>query len=591
MTRTAGSGPVPEMIAAWARVTPDAVAVVAGDRVLTYGQLLDRAWRVAGAVRRAGAGRDEVVGLACRRGLQGLTGMLGILLAGCAYLYLDPGWPVQRLRHMARECRLPLVLTGRQDVGLGVPRLRIGVAARGAAPPESAAARVRPGDLCYVVYTSGSTGAPKGVAVEHSGAANMVRRLAAAFGVGSGVRMLQFASWAWDAAACEILVTLGSGGTLVLAGDRARHGGEELATLMRDQAVHVATLTPSLLAALPEAGLPNLQTMVAVGEPCPPELVARWAPGRRFLNGYGPSEATVAVSVGRCRPGEQVTIGRPLRGVLVEVVDETGVPVARGEPGELVVGGVGVARGYVTGAADGYEGRGPVVVSGGGFVDAPGGRWYRTGDMVYQRADGHLVYLGRIDGQVKVRGHRIELAEVEQALRRHPQVRACAVAAGGGRLVAFAVPRADTLPAGEVLAQAARWLPDFMLPHEIRVVDALPLNRNGKLDRVALRALAAAPGTAPEPVTPGTAPKPAAPAGDLLADMLALVREALEAEQVGPDDDVFDAGGHSLVAAQLAVAATERFGVPVAALQVYDNPTAARLAALITQLVPRQRVA
>ena len=554
---------VPDLVAGWAAATPGATAVVDGDRALTYRQLLDEAGRVARALRRAGAGRDEAVGLACRRGIDGLTGMLGILLAGSAYLYLDPTWPAERREHMVRECRVRLVLADPPDPDPGLDR--------GPAAP----AGVLSGDLCYVVYTSGSTGVPKGVAVEHGGAANMARRLAGAFAVRPGVRMLQFASWAWDAAAGEIFTTLAAGGTLVLARDEVRHGGEELAALLRAERVQVATLTPSLLAALPEGGLPDLRTVIAVGEQCPPDLVARWAPGRRFLNGYGPSEATVAVSVGRCRPGEPVTIGRPLPGVRVRVVDAAGVPVTNGYPGELLVGGRGVARGYVSAPPVGASGRGPVVTPGDRFLDLPDGRWYRTGDLVSRQPGGALVYRGRVDDQVKVNGHRVELAEVEQGLRRHPGVRACAVAAGGGRLVAYVVGEVSR-PA-DVLAEAARWLPEFMLPSEIRLVDVLPLTANGKLNRRALSALADA---APE-----------AGARDVLRETLALVHQALESGEVGPDDDVFDAGGHSLVAAQLAVAATERFGVPVTALHVYDHPTPARLAALIVELAAGRQAA
>jgi amino acid adenylation domain-containing protein len=578
MSRGGGTWLVPEMITAWAKATPDAVAAVDGEHLLTYRQLLTGAARIARSVRQAGVGRDEVVGLAGERGLESLTGLLGILLSGAAYLYLDPTWPAERRAHMVRECRVPLLLVGPGGEGVEEVERRLRVDARFA---ERAARweydAARSGDLCYVVYTSGSSGAPKGVAVEHGGAGNMARRLAAAFGVSPGVRMLQFASWSWDAAACEVMVALGAGGTLVLAGDAARHGGEELAALLRERRVQVATLTPSVLAALPEADLPSLHTVVAVGEPCPPELVARWGAGRRFLNGYGPSEATVAVSVGRCRPGEPVTIGRPLRGVQVQVVDPSGAVVAKGEPGELVVGGCGVARGYVTAAPPEHPGRGPAVTPGERFFTAAGARWYRTGDLVHQAPDGSLVYRGRADDQVKVRGHRIELAEVEQSLRRHPGVRQCAVAAGGGRLVAYVVAGASALSTDEVLAEAARWLPDFMLPQEVRVVDTLPLTGNGKLNRRALTAMT----EAPDP--PGLS--------EVLADTLTLVRQALETEQVGPDDDVFEAGGHSLVAAQLAVAATERFGVPVAALQVYDHPTPARLAALITTLAPPGKAA
>ena len=554
---------VPQTIARWAVTTPDAPAVVDGPRTVSYRQLLQAAWRVAAAVRRAGAGRDDVVGLSCRRGIEGLSGMLGILLAGAAYLYLDPAWPVQRRRHMVRECRVPLALTDAPD-DLDVPRLRLAEANRGlniTYPPKA-----EPGDLCYVVYTSGSTGTPKGVAVEHRGAANMAHRLAEAFDARPGARMLQFASWAWDAAAGEIFVTLAAGGTLVLAREAVRNGGEELAALLRAERVRIATLTPSLLAALPEGGLPDLRTVVAVGEPCPPELVARWAPGRVFLNGYGPSEATVAVTVGVCRPGMPVTIGRPLPGVTVRIVDASGAPVPDGQPGELIVGGEGVARGYVTAGRE--------FTSGDRFLDGPGGRWYRTGDLVARQPDGSLAYRGRLDDQVKVNGHRIELAEVEQGLRRHPGVRACAVVAGTGRLVAYVVPGLPLSPP-DLLAVAARWLPEFMLPSEIRLVDVLPLTGNGKLNRHALTADA----------TP--------PAGerDVLGETLALVRQALDAGEVGPDDDVFDAGGHSLVAAQLAVAATERFGVPVTALHVYDHPTPAKLAGLVAELMAVERAA
>ncbi len=546
---------VPELVAGWADTTPDAVAAVDGPRTMTYRHLVDRAHGVAGALRASGAGRDEVIGLSCARGLPGLIGMLGILLAGSAYLYLDPTWPEPRRRQMVDQCRVRTVLTDS-----AIPST---------ARPARQRRHTEPGDLCYVVYTSGSTGGPRGVAVEHGGVANMARELARVFGLQRGTRVLQFANWAWDAAAGEILPALAAGGTVVVAGDTVRHGGEPLATLLRRHRVQVATLTPSLLSALPEADLPDLRTVVAVGEPCPAELVGRWARGRRFLNGYGPTEATVAVSVGRCGPGEPVTIGQPLPGVRVRVLDSQGQPVVPGEPGELVVGGAGVARGYVRDPGpDGH-----LVIE--PFPHDGDTRWYHTGDLVSQRPDGQLVHHGRLDDQVKVRGHRVELAEVEHGLRQHPGVRACAAITTGGRLVAHVVATPG-VSVGQVLAAAAGWLPDFMVPDEVRLVDALPLNANGKLDR---RALAAAP------------PRVRSRVDGLLAEVLDLVRHALELDGIGPHDDLFDAGGHSLVAAQLAVAATERFGVPVTALHVYDHPSAARLAELIGTLAGADRKA
>lgn len=571
---------VPHMITAWAKTTPDAIAVIDGDRALTYRELVDAAVGIASEIRQADVGRDEVVGLQCARGLHGLTGLLGIMLSGAACLYLDPAWPAQRRTHMTQECRVPLLLSAEESpdddqAGPHPHRLRLDklVEMRPARGDVLWVHGFRPGDLCYVVYTSGSTGTPKGVAVEHGGASNMARRLAVAFGVFPGVRVLQFANWAWDASACEILVTLCAGGTLVLAHDEARLGGEQLAGLLRQYRIQVATLTPSVLAALPDADLPSLHTLVSVGEVCAPELVARWAHGRRFLNGYGPSEATVAVSVGQCRPGAPVTIGRPLRGVQVRVVDGNGDAVPNGDVGELIVGGYGIARGYVTAAPDEYPGRGPAVTPAGRFVQTAGKRWYRTGDLVRQRADGYLIYQGRADDQVKVNGHRIELSEVELGLLRHPGIRACAVVAIGGRLVAYVVPAQVGVTRDDLLDRAAEWLPGFMLPSEIKVVDTLPLTSNGKLNRQALTALTQLP---PQD-------------RDVLADTLSLIRQALETPQVGPDDDVFEIGGHSLVAAQLAVAATQQFGVPIAALQVYDHPTAAQLAALIHTLVPPEK--
>jgi len=589
---TPDSALIPGMVAERAAADPDAVAVLDGAQTLSYAQLLDGATRVAHQLRQRGAGRDQVVGLTGPRSALGVVGMLGILTAGAAYAYLDPGWPRERRRHVVRECRI------RSAVAAGTSRAGLGLATARVADPDPAGwcdpeplTVHQPGDLCYVVYTSGSTGAPKGVAVEHRGAANMATQLARIFQVTPGVRMLQFASWAWDAAACEILVTLTAGGTLVLAPDDVRRGGDELAAFLREQRVNVATLTPSLLAALSEQNLPDLRNVVAVGEACPAELVTRWAAdGRRCLTGYGPTEATVAVSVGECRPGEPVTIGAPLPGVTVRVVDPSGAAAPAGEAGELLVGGVGLARGYLPapdhatdppahdpadGPADGPV-DGPVVGPAGRFVtDADGARWYRTGDLVRQRADGVLLFVGRRDEQVQVHGHRVELGEVAHAIRRHALVGACAVAVQGGRLVAYVHGDDPALTAADVATAAARWLPAHMRP-DVRVAAEWPLTAQGKLDLAALTSHT-------HPATPPGGSDPTSPPDGAVADALDLVRSLLESEAVGADDDFFDAGGHSLLAAQLAVELGHRFGVMVSAQMVAEHRTARRLAALIAQ--------
>ncbi len=578
MTRTADVPLVPEAIAARAAADPDAVAVVADGDALTYGQLLDQATQVARAVREAGSDRDQIVGLACRRSVDGLIGLLGIVLAGAAYTYLDATWPPDRLRRVVGQCWMPVLVADAHAAGiaadLGPATVMLDdVLTAPWGDPEPLVVN-QPWDLAYVVYTSGSTGVPKGVAVEHGGVANMCRQLARVFKVSPGSRMLQFSSWAWDAAVCEILVTLTAGATVVLASETVRRGGEDLAEFLRRHRVSAATLTPSVLAALPHADLPDLRTVVAVGEPCPAEVVARWArPGRRVLNGYGPTEATVAVSVGVCRPGRTVTIGRPLPGVTIRIVDDAGAAVPTGQPGELLVSGVGVARGYLIDPEDAAADVGPTVATAGPFFTAAAGaRWYRTGDVVRQRGDGSLVFERRIDDQIQLHGYRIEPGEVGAALRTHPAVRACVVMPVGGRLVAWVQVGEPSPRPGDLVDAAAARLPWHMVP-EIRIVDEWPLTAQGKLDRTALRAGVR--------FAPGGGGSGREPRESVVSRVLDRVRYVLDDEGVGPDDDFFDIGGHSLLAAQLAVELTACFAVPVEAQQVTEHRTATRLATLV----------
>lgn len=538
-----------DRVLALAAEHPDAVAVVDGQRAVTYGALVQRATAAAARLADAGvAGPDQVVGLTGPRSADGVAGLLGILLAGGAYLFLDAALPRDRARHMLDRCAVEVILAAGDAPVDGQGRRVVRVAAP---PPHRttppAVATITPADLAYVIYTSGSTGIPKGVAIEHGGVANLVVSLADVLDVCPGTRVLQFSAWSWDAAAAEILMTLAAGGTLIVAPDAVRQGGDPLADFLRTEAVEAATLTPSVMATVVADDLPALRTVAAVGETCPPALIERWArDGRRVLNGYGPTEATVAVSVGACAPGEEVHVGPPLSGVDVRILD-----------GILHVGGAGLARGYVEDLAA----TPPRFSDGDGrfLRDADGKRWFDTGDRVRLRGDGSLVHLGRVDDQVQVHGHRVELGEIEATLRRAPSVTACAVVVRGGRLVAFVTGDLAGLD-----DHARAWLPPHMVP-ELVAVDALPRTAGGKLDRAALTAASAPPGER----------------AGLVAVVLDAVHRLLEDSAAGPDDDFFALGGHSLLAAELSVELAGRVGVDLPVLTIFDHPTAARLAAAI----------
>ncbi len=585
---------LPTLIAARAEATPDAIAVRTDTDTLTYRQLMRRAGLVAQALYDDALFVDEVVGLACPRSVDGLVGMLGLLVGGAAYLYLDPATPQLRRARMLDQCAVRSIITAGPN---RAPETTLGrrtwavqeLVADGGhdehAPGERGAhpaawqPRIEPGNLCYVAYTSGSTGTPKGVAIEHGAAANMAVHLADVFGVTPGTRVLQFAAWSWDAAACEIMVTLAAGATLILAPEPLRTGGPELAAFLRRHEVQVVTLTPSLLAALPEADLTDLRTLVAVGEPCPPDLVNRWArDSRQFLNGYGLTETTVAVSVGRCLPGRPVIIGHPLPGVTIQIVNDTDEPIATGEPGHLLVGGVGLARGYL---ADPLPDRPdePVIEPGGRFFHAPDGtRWYRTGDVVVQDPDGSLRYIRRADAQLQVHGHRIEPAEIAAVLRSDPHLRACAITQVGGQLVAYVQTDLPGHAETQIAANLAAQLPPHMVP-TVHVVEEWPLTGDGRPDLEALahatRATASI-GDAPHAVVDDS----------VLADVLAMVRQVLDHPDVEADHDLFDVGGHSLLAAELSVRMEQRFEVTVDVREVIDHPTARLLAGLIRQPSP-----
>ncbi len=437
-------GTVVRLFEAQAARTPDAVAVSYGGGSLTYGELNRRANRFARRLRSLGVGCEVVVGLCADRGLDAMVAMLAVLKAGGAYLPLDPAYPAERIAYMLDDARCPFVIVqdgvdGTAARGAEVVRLDTGADAAWSA--HDLGVDVGRDSLAYVIYTSGSTGRPKGVEVPHHGLTSMISFQSREFGLGPHSRVLQVASLCFDASVSEIWITWASGGELVIAPPHLLGG--ELSTLLAEREITQVALVPSVLATLPDRGLPHLETVLIGGEAAAPAVVNRWSRGRGLFNVYGPTEATVNASSFRCA-GEVASappIGRPVDNTRLYVLDEWLRPLPVGVPGEVYIGGAGVARGYL----------GRAGLTAARFVadpfGGPGSRLYRTGDLARFRADGNIEFLGRLDDQVKLRGFRVELGEVEAVLSGHPRVAQAAVVVredpdGDPRMCAYVVPAA-----------------------------------------------------------------------------------------------------------------------------------------------------
>ncbi|MBE8521983.1 amino acid adenylation domain-containing protein [Amycolatopsis sp. H6(2020)] len=437
---------LPELFAARVRENPDAVALVFEDEELTYAELDVRANRLAHILIGRGAGPEQVVALAVPRSIEMIVAELAVLKAGAAYLPLDQDYPAERIAFMVSDARPVCVVTTRDlaDRFDGDVLLLDDVSWDPATDP---AAAIVPANAAYVIYTSGSTGRPKGVVVSHAGVAKLVATQSERFGVGPHSRVLQFASPSFDVAFWDLCLGLLSGGRLVIAPAERRVPGPELAEYAHAHGVDFMILPPALLAEFPEdCDLPRDSVLLAGTERVSPELVRRWAPGRRMFNAYGPTEATTNSTLGLCdpeiAPGSAVPIGVPDPGTRAYVLDAHLAPVPVGVVGELYLAGSGLARGYL--------GRPGLTAE--RFVADPfgsGGRLYRTGDLVKWLPGGRLVFLGRADDQVKIRGYRIELGEIESVLAEHPRVGQSVVVAQDGQLIAYAVPVPDRDQAAE----------------------------------------------------------------------------------------------------------------------------------------------
>jgi len=458
--------------------TPDAVAVVFENEQLTYHQLNCRANQLAHYLRSMGVEANVLVGLCMERSLVMVIGLLAILKAGGAYVPIDPEYPTERLSYMLEDTQVPVLLTQQHYVDklplypaklVLIERIWLDIHQNN---QDNLTRVVTARDLANVIYTSGSTGKPKGVMVEHTGLVNLALAQIQTFGVHCDHRVLQFASLNFDASISEIIMALASGATLYMGTKDSLLPGLPLIERLRDYGITHVTLPPSALAVLPTEQLPSLQTIIVAGEACAAELIKLWSAGRNFFNAYGPTEASVCATVASCtHEDEKVTIGRPIANTQIYILDSHNQPVPIGVPGELHIGGAGLARGYLNRLDLTQE----------KFIHNPldlskslgnTSKLYKTGDKARYLADGNIEYLGRIDHQVKIRGFRIELGEIEAVLSLHPLVQEGVVAArvdstGDKQLVAYLVPALKSKVLSQQLAQwQGEYVSDWQMLYE-----------------------------------------------------------------------------------------------------------------------------
>lgn len=568
---------------------PAGAALAFGSETLTYGELEARANRLAHLLRARGAGRGHFIGIYLPRGIEAFVAILGVLKAGAAYVPLDPEYPAERVDAILRDAGArQLVTTSGLAARLGEgPWMPLSLDREAPALAAQRADRLPrpdlgPEDPAYAIFTSGSTGRPKGVGVSHRSVCHLVRAEAHLFSVRPEDRVFQGFSLAFDASVEEVWLAFFSGASLVVGSAEEVRSGPALPASLRRRGVTVLSTVPTLLATFEEE-LPEVRLLIVGGEACPSDLVSRWARGRRMVNTYGPTEATVIATWGDLLPGRPVTIGRAVPNYHLHVVDELLREVPPGEPGELVVAGVGVAMGYL-GRPDLTAER--FVPN--PFPDGPGAeRLYRTGDLVSWTPEGELAFHGRIDDQVKLRGFRVELGEIEAALREQPGVLTAAAAVHRGEgpdlLAGHVVLRPGTeLDEPGLRAALRKHLPPYMVPARIVSVEALPTLPSGKVDRKRLQA---------PPDRPSMAAAEGEAAGTVREKRLAEAWAKLfHRDQVFLDEDFFvDLGGHSLMAAVMVSGLRREPGFAgLAVPDVYAFPT---LRALAAELDARETLA
>lgn len=572
-----------EVFEAQVDCAPDNIAIIEGDQSFTYLEIEQQANRFATMLLANGVEAGNLVGLFAERSASAIIAMLGVLKAGAGYVPIDPVFPADRIQHILSQSNIQVLLCSKaikesiEDVHSGHTLVIENILDSAISPLDhdcTERVKVSETDICYVIFTSGSTGRPKGVMTEHRNAVKFIESFKKTCNLTSSDRVLQAFSLGFDGSVEEIWMAFANGARLIIGPQCITGLGSEVAKLIRKHQVTFYSTVPTCLSMIPE-DLPSVRLLVVSGEPCPPELISKWAVGnRRMINVYGPTEATVNTTVAECLPSKPVTIGKALDGYELHIMDEKQRPVPKGQSGELYIGGVGIARGYL----------GEKELTEAAFVtvslessDVPQ-RLYRTGDLVSWNEQHELLFHGRLDTQVKIRGYRIELSEIEAVLMEHPQITTAIVQVHEKEhlkeLAAYITvkdPEVD-LDIDTLHQELVSSLPKYMIPRYLDILDFIPKLTSGKADRKKL----------PAPCRPfvpqrSNQQSPATPAEKKLAEVW---KQLFEIDEISVNDDFFtDLGGYSLLAANMVSVLRNDFGYELALREVYENPTLRQLAA------------
>ncbi len=558
-----------------------------GEDCLTYGEVNERANRLAHYLKKQGIGPETSIGIFQERSPEMIISLLAVLKAGAAYVPISTAFPEERVAYIAGQAGLKLILT-HSSLELKIHTVRAISGADAdwiAIDREQGIINVEPGDnlgvssdpshLAYMIFTSGSTGQPKGVMIEHRGIPNLVREQIGQFRLSEHDRVLQYASISFDASVSEIFTTLVAGATLVLPAGEGPYAGHELHRMLRDGKITVVTLVPTILNGLPQVELPCLKTLITAGEACTRKLIQYWAPRVRFLNAYGPTESTVCATMHLCRPGDEaIPLGAPLADTAVYLLNSRMEPVKPGEIGELFISGIGLARGYL-GETELTERHFPANP----FPDGFNKRLYRTGDLCLLKSDGVMEWAGRTDHQVKVSGIRVELEELEHALKEHPDIEEAVVVYNPEKnfVGAYLKPNeSGKVSIGTLRSYLLAKFPSYMIPTRYLYVNQFPVLTSGKIDRHRLPSM--------ENGRPDLDNPYISPSTYMERELAAIWGEVLKLETVGVNDNFFELGGQSLMATQIVSRIRGMLGMDVPLHIIFGSkPTIEQMAATLEQ--------